>query len=254
MLGAQTAGKGFEALEAKDFSGAITAFEKALLVNANDVASLIGIARTLNTKGWNGFDPEKAIEYIEQAEAKMPNVEAKEMKQLEKLNLDKAAVVSLRNGIERNIFNKINEKDEEAYQAFIKRFPKSVVYSFAFKAASKLGAEKARTANTIEAYTVFVDRYAGADEFAEIQLKRDEMALNEAKKSLTSDALKEFLKKYPDSPVKKEAEQSLHQTAFEEAKTLNTSDAMVEYIDEYPNSVFIELAQKTAKTLRAEGK
>ena len=255
LLQAQGASKGFDLIESKEYANAKNAFEKALASDPADVAALVGMARTLNFKGWAGFDPNEAMEFLEQAEVKVPTLTEKEWKQLEKYKLDKASIVNLRGGIERAMLNQINEKpDEDAYYAFMQKYPKSVVYPFARKEASKTGAANAKLVNTIEGYTAFLIKYADSDEYAEILRKRDQMALAEAIQARTGEALRNFLRTYPNSTLKAEAEQQLHSRAFEEAKTANTSDAMVEYISEFPTSVFLDMAKTVAKQLREEGK
>lgn len=109
-----------------------------------------------------------------------------------------------------------------------------------------------RATNTIEAYEDFLRQYPKSEFSSEARLLLEQLCYKQAKSKNTIEAYEDFIKRFPDGKFAGEARLLLEPLCFKNTKSQNTILAHREFLKKFPDSKFYDEVKHSLKTLLDE--
>jgi outer membrane protein assembly factor BamD (BamD/ComL family) len=147
----------------------------------------------------------------------------------------------------------------EAYEAFLKQYPKS---EYASQARNRLNElyetrewQRAKQEDTIAAYENFLARYAGGAYGGAANIRLETLRYDNAKAKDDLDLYADFLRRYPNSAFKNLVLWREEVLLFKRAQSINTIAAYEDFLKRFPNGAYTNQARAlTAKLNEAAAK
>ena len=249
----QSVSKGFKAFEKNDYATAKSIFSSVLAENEGDVAANFGMSRYYGISATQEKNKEKALEYLEKAEANYPFDDAKAQGKYIKLGISQVEMETRREQIEKSILEDAKKANTvAAYEEFLGRFPESKVVMTATNYRNKVAYANALKAGSVAALDAYIEKYPDAYEVTKAVPTRNKMAAKVALETNTEAGFQHFLEHYPDAPQAPQMDQRLNAVAFESAKAVGTAQAFEAYIQNYPESIFLGQAKEKLDWLKSK--
>lgn len=132
---------------------------------------------------------------------------------------------------------------EESYDAFIKKYPRSIQYKEAEKKQSKLGFDAACEIGTISAFKKFIEKYPNASEVQQAQSRIEELAYTFAKQINKSEVYDQYINDFPKSKWRNEAIIKYNESQYKEIVKSNHWTSYQTLIEDYPKNTFVQAAK-----------
>lgn len=219
---------------------------KDLQKKPENVEMNFSMAVLYNTKKFEGYQPEKAYDYLQKAYMAFGKIiKEKELKKLNKIPVNKNVLDNMSDSICKMALNdaieintvEVFEKYLTLYKTAPEAYQKHVV-----KLRNELQYQAAAEKNTIDSYQEFISRYSEAEQIPEATKRRNQLAFEQTKRLNKIANYKDFISKYPDAVEVLEAYEKIDELAFIQAERENTTASYKYFIEEYPSSKQYKMA------------
>lgn len=229
--------KGLKAVERNEFDKSISIFNSMLEGDTSGVGAHYGLASVYFTKGYAGFNVDKAYGHITLAQRNFAGLSKKQVATLNKSNITKTTIEELRNKIDDELFSEAAAPfSTVALSEFIAKYPTNRNLADAKMLLEQLTLFNVTSSNSEEALDEYIRKNAGGKDVDKAIKVRNKLAFQKAKSENTIEALTEFITKHPDAEEIEEAQTALATLEFSKVKMLNTMAAFDTFMVKYPEA------------------
>ncbi|HTF05131.1 MAG TPA: hypothetical protein VK826_13980, partial [Bacteroidia bacterium] len=239
--------KGFKALDKNDFEKAIQHFKDELKDDSVSIGANYGLAQVYFSKGYSGFNVDKAYTHIRAAQTRFPSATKKQVATLTKLGITQASIDDLRKKIDDEIFSiAAAQFSAPALTDFIAKYPGNSNIADAKMLLEQLTLLNVTESGSEEALDEYIRKSGSGKQMDKAVKVRNQVAFQKAKAANTIEALNAFIEKYPDAEEIEEAKAALATLEFQKAKEENTMAAYDTFMVHHPEA----MEYREAMTLR----
>jgi|GEM_PF-2297673 len=235
--------RAFKALQGQDFTTAERLFNKILL--DDDARAFYGLAALYAHPSFPHRNAQRALEYLADAEERLPTLRKKEIAFLEKHGITAGYAADLRVRLGTEIV-------QEAYanrsigglEAALRQFEQlPEVAGPARTRRDELAFAEAEKVGTYQAYQGFMSKYPEAAQVPEARKRYESLLYQSFARVGTLLAYRQFMQAYPDSPYYGQARQAYDRLTYEEVARRDTPDAYQAFIRDHPDNPYAQEAR-----------
>ncbi|MCC5931856.1 MAG: WG repeat-containing protein [Cyclobacteriaceae bacterium] len=174
-----------------------------------------------------------AYHFVNLSIRQFPNTEAKELKKLDKVNINPAVADMLKRQIENEAFQRAKKHHNiEAYTYFMDFYNSALQVDSARDYRYALAYQQAVDEDTYESFSYFISTYPDAPQIPMAKQRYDVLLYRLNTRAGTIASFEHFLRNNPGSPYTAEAERQI----LEIYAADNSMNAYMQFIEKYPRS------------------
>jgi hypothetical protein len=237
--------RAFKALQGKDFTTAERLFNKILLDDADDARAFFGLAAVYAHPGFPHRNAQRALEYLEAAEDRLPMLRKKEVAFLEKYGVTSGYASDLRVRLGTEIVQEAYaNRSIDGLEAALRRFESlPQVAGLARARRDELAFAQAEKVGTYQAYQGFMTRYPEAAQAAEARKRYESLLYQSFDRVGTPLAYSQFMQAYPQSPYLNQAREAYNRLTYEEVARRDAPEDYRDFIRDHPDSPYVQEAR-----------
>ncbi len=258
--------RGFKALDKNEYDKAIGYFSSEISDDSANAGANYGMAQVYFSKGYTGFNTEKAYGYIVQANSDFRSATKKQVSSFAKVNVTQATIDELRGKIDDELFSAAAATySVPVLQEFVSKYPNNKNAADAKTLIAQLESLDVASGSSEEALDAYIKKNPTGKGAEKAITLRNMLAFEKAKQANTIEALREFISTYPDAVEVEEANIALASLEYVKAKQLNTIAAYDTFMVQYPEALeyrdaeiqrnqlaYIELLEKQSNLQNAQ--
>lgn len=230
--------RGFKAIDKNEYAKAIEYFNKELADDSTNAGASYGLAQVYFSKGYEGFNPETAHNFIVQSRNNFKTSSRKQVTTLSKLNITQATIDDLNERIDDELFSTAAASfSPPVLEAFIQKHPENSNVADARMLIEQLELLNVTSGNSEDALNAYISNNPDGPGIDKAIKLRNKLAFEKAKAANTIEALHEFISTHPDAEEIEEAQLALASLEFVRAKQLNTIAAYDSFMVHYPDAM-----------------
>jgi hypothetical protein len=224
-------------LEKKDFKKLEEVLAKDVEKDSLNPGTYYIYSLLYNDSLYNQVNLDTAYHYILKAEALYPDMELKDRKKLNKLNINDSSVQAHKSKLELQGYQRakiLHSIDD--YNYYLENFSTSTYVNEAIQDRNALAYEMAEGENNYEAYYRFMQVYPDSRQYQQAKENYDRLLFEDQIKEGTLRKYEEFIARYPESPFLPMAIKNIYNLKTSD----NSKSNLVEFIREYPDSEHVK--------------
>lgn len=150
-----------------------------------------------------------------------------------------------------SVADSVNTAD--AWDYFIKHFPKSKQAQAAVNRRNDLAFEAIKASDDFKSFKEFMEKYPNASQIPEAKQLYESLLFKQQTKENTSEAYKAFMENYPESPYVNQAKEAYELTLFNEATVDGRLESFYKFTRDHPDSPFKRKAEDRVYELYTAG-